>query len=378
MAKLTEISIYKNSHPFIFVFFERIVIFSAQLMKFSDKIIYWYQCHKRDLPWRQTKDPYKVWLSEIILQQTRVVQGMGYYLKFESTFPTVFDLADASEDFILKNWQGLGYYSRARNMHTTAKKIVAEFEGVFPGTYDELIRFKGVGDYTACAIASFCFNHSCAVVDGNVYRVLSRIYGIETPIDSGKAKTEFKQLADSLICPKEPGSFNQAIMEFGALQCVPRSPDCTSCPFQDRCIAKATGRVSTFPVKSKKIKQRTRYFEYLVLLNGGFTLINRRNQKDIWEKLYEFPLLEYSEQQSPDVVIKDIAQRLRQNVTVVAVSHPIKHLLSHQKLHVRFWQLKAPCVQFDKKHLKVAIKDLDRFAFPKVVDNYLRDVDLRT
>jgi len=378
VAKLTEISIYKNSHAFIFVFFERIVIFRAQSMKFSDKIISWYKLHKRDLPWRQTQDPYRVWLSEIILQQTRVAQGMDYYLKFEQIFPTVFDLAEASEDFILKNWQGLGYYSRARNMHVTAKKIVAEFDGVFPDTYDELIQFKGVGDYTACAIASFCFNGSYAVVDGNVYRVLSRIFGIETPVDSSKAKTEFKQLAESLICTEDPGSFNQAIMEFGALHCVPNSPDCDMCPFEDRCIAKATGRVSALPVKSKKIKSRTRYFEYLILINRGYTLIHQRNKKDIWEKLYEFPLLEYSELQNPDVVLNDIAKHSGQNITVVDVSEPIKHLLSHQKLYVRFWRLKDTSVLFNKDHLKVAIKDLEQFAFPKVVDNYLRDVDLRT
>jgi A/G-specific adenine glycosylase len=354
------------------------MIFSAQSMNLSDKIISWYKVHKRDLPWRQTKDPYRVWLSEIILQQTRVAQGMDYYLKFERTFPSVFDLADASEDFILKNWQGLGYYSRARNMHATAKKIVAEFDGIFPDTYDELVQFKGVGDYTACAIASFCFNRKCAVVDGNVYRVLSRIFGIETPIDSSTAKTEFKKLAESLICAKDPGSFNQAIMEFGALQCVPKSPDCNICLFEDRCIAKATGRVSTLPAKSKKIKSRTRYFEYLILLNGGFTLIHQRNKKDIWEKLYEFPLLEYSELQSPDIVVNDIAKHLGQNITVVDVYGPIKHLLSHQKLYVRFWQLEASIVPLNKDHHKVAIKDLDQFAFPKVVDNYLREVDLRT
>ena len=347
-------------------------------MEFSDKLIDWYQGNKRDLPWRHTNDPYKVWLSEVILQQTRVAQGLSYYLKFERVFPTVFDLAAAPEELILKNWQGLGYYSRARNMHSTAKQLVDDFDGKFPNSYDELILLKGIGDYTASAIASFCFGKKHAVVDGNVFRVLSRVFGIDTPIDSTLGKKNFKTLAEELICSDRPAIFNQAIMEFGALQCTPKSPDCTSCPLNNTCVAYSLNQVNDLPKKSKKVKKRNRYFEYLVILTSDNTIIQQRKEKDIWAKLFEFPLIEYSEAPDPELVLADIGQFLKIDFSVVQKSMPIKHLLSHQNLFVRFWQLELEDPPCNDGFIKVEMHELEQFAFPKVVDNYLKEVTIGT
>ncbi|MAR66627.1 MAG: A/G-specific adenine glycosylase [Crocinitomicaceae bacterium] len=347
-------------------------------MEFSDKLIDWYQGNKRDLPWRHTNDPYKVWLSEVILQQTRVAQGLSYYLKFERVFPTVFDLAAAPEELILKNWQGLGYYSRARNMHSTAKQIVDDFDGKFPNSYDELILLKGIGDYTASAIASFCFGKKHAVVDGNVFRVLSRVFGIDTPIDSTLGKKNFKMLAEELICSDRPAIFNQAMMEFGALQCTPKSPDCTSCPLNNTCVAYSLNQVNDLPKKSKKVKKRNRYFEYLVILTSDNTIIQQRKEKDIWAKLFEFPLIEYSEAPDPELVLADIGQFLKMDFSVVQKSMPIKHLLSHQNLFVRFWQLELEDPPCNDGFIKVEMHELEQFAFPKVVDNYLKEVTIGT
>ena len=347
-------------------------------MEFSDKLIDWYQGNKRDLPWRHTNDPYKVWLSEVILQQTRVAQGLSYYLKFERVFPTVFDLAAAPEELILKNWQGLGYYSRARNMHSTAKQIVDDFDGKFPNCYDELILLKGIGDYTASAIASFCFGKKHAVVDGNVFRVLSRVFGIDTPIDSTVGKKNFKMLAEELICSDRPAIFNQAIMEFGALQCTPKSADCTSCPLNNTCVAYSLNQVNDLPKKSKKVKKRNRYFEYLVILTSDNTIIQQRKEKDIWAKLFEFPLIEYSEAPDPELVLADIGQFLKMDFSVVQKSMPIKHLLSHQNLFVRFWQLELEYPPCNDGFIAVDMHELEQFAFPKVVDNYLKEVTIRT
>ena len=231
-------------------------------MIFSKTLINWYSVNKRELPWRQTIDPYYIWLSEIILQQTQVAQGLPYYVKFTEEFPSVFHLAKAQEGHVLKLWQGLGYYSRARNLHTTAKYIAAELKGEFPNNYKDLLKLKGIGDYTASAIASICFNKPEAVVDGNVYRVLSRYFGIDTPINSPKGAKEFKQLAQELIDKKDPATFNQAIMEFGATQCKPQSPDCTLCPFTSSCIAFNENRIIELPVKIKSGKAKKKYFNF--------------------------------------------------------------------------------------------------------------------
>ena len=234
-------------------------------MKFSNTLIYWYLQNKRALPWRKSKHPYFIWLSEIMLQQTRVVQGLAYYLKFTEEFPTVFDLAKAEESTVLKMWQGLGYYSRARNLHFSAKYIANELNGEFPSTYKEIIKLKGVGDYTASAIASICFNEPTAVVDGNVYRVLSRYFGIATPINSSAGIKEFKALAQSLLNTKQPGTYNQALMDFGAMHCKPQNPLCDTCPFANSCVALEKKLTKELPVKEKKIKITKRYFNFLVI-----------------------------------------------------------------------------------------------------------------
>src|SRR6056300_1490745 len=236
-------------------------------MIFSNKLILWYLQNKRDLPWRKTKNPYHVWLSEIILQQTRVAQGLDYYLKFIDAFPTVNHLANADESTVLKLWQGLGYYSRARNLHFSAKYIVKELTGEFPKTYKEIVKLKGVGDYTASAIASMCFNEPTAVVDGNVYRVLSRYFGIDTPINSSKGVKEFKAMAQELIDRNNPAIFNQAIMEFGATQCKPKNPDCGNCPFQNSCVAFGYNHIDALPVKNKSARAKKKYFNFLVFVS---------------------------------------------------------------------------------------------------------------
>ncbi|WP_421808572.1 A/G-specific adenine glycosylase [Flagellimonas sp.] len=314
-------------------------------MSFAPKILNWYHEHQRDLPWRQTRDPYRVWLSEIILQQTRVAQGMPYYLSFVETFPTVYDLAEASEEQVLKLWQGLGYYSRARNLHTTAKMVVAQFDGKFPRTYEELKTLKGVGDYTASAIASFCFDVPEPVVDGNVYRVLSRYFGVDIPINSTEGIKYFKELAREVMDAENIRDYNQGIMEFGAIQCAPKKPYCLLCPLQESCVALKENKVDILPIKLNKTKVRNRYFNYLVWLDGnGNTVLEQRMGKGIWQNLYQFPLLE------TDGPLEDaeIEEKMKVNHSPVEIetlslynNEPIVHKLSHQHLHTQFWILKT-------------------------------------
>lgn len=314
-------------------------------MSFAPKILNWYREHQRDLPWRQTRDPYRVWLSEIILQQTRVAQGMPYYLSFVETFPTVYDLAEAPEEQVLKLWQGLGYYSRARNLHTTAKMVVTEFDGQFPHTYEELKTLKGVGDYTASAIASFCFDVPEPVVDGNVYRVLSRYFGVDIPINSTEGITYFKELAREVMDAENIRDYNQGIMEFGAIQCAPKKPYCLLCPLQESCVALKENKVDILPIKLNKTKVRNRYFSYLVWLDGnGNTVLEQRKGKGIWQNLYQFPLLE------TDGPLEDgeIEEKMKVNHTPLEIetlslynNEPIIHKLSHQHLHTQFWILKT-------------------------------------
>lgn len=314
-------------------------------MTFAPKILNWYREHQRDLPWRQTRDPYKVWLSEIILQQTRVAQGMPYYLRFVEAFPTVHDLANAPEKQVLKLWQGLGYYSRARNLHTTAKMVAEDFEGKFPETYKGLKSLKGVGDYTASAIASFCFNVPEPVVDGNVYRVLSRYFGIDIPINSTEGIKYFKELAREVMDSENIRDYNQGIMEFGAIQCAPKNPYCLLCPLQESCVALQENKVDQLPVKLNKTKIRNRYFNYLVLLDDdGNTILEQRRGKGIWQNLYQFPLIE-SERM---LQAKELRPLINKNTMVPETqslslynNEPVVHKLSHQHLHTQFWILKT-------------------------------------
>ena len=313
-------------------------------MNFNSNLIQWYSVHKRALPWRETKDPYKIWLSEIILQQTQVKQGLPYYVKFIRNYPTVFELANASEDGVLKDWQGLGYYSRARNLHKTAKFVAEELGGIFPKTYRELLGLKGVGDYTASAIASICYEEPVAVVDGNVYRVLSRCFGIDTPINSTQGVKQFKELAASLLPKKNIGDYNQALMEFGAKQCKPQSPNCNLCPLDIDCTALATANIKNLPVKLKKIKVRKRYLNFLVILSvKGKTVLEKRIQKGIWQHLYQFPLVETSKSISKKELQTNSALKglsaLTQKKIEMHNTQEIIHKLTHQELHIKFWKI---------------------------------------
>jgi A/G-specific adenine glycosylase len=310
---------------------------------FSDKLIHWFARHKRDLPWRQTRDPYYIWLSEVILQQTRVAQGMPYYLRFVENYPTVQDLAAAPEKDVLRLWQGLGYYSRARNLHTTAKIVVEQHGGVFPNTYQKLLTLKGIGTYTAAAIASFAFGERVAVLDGNVYRVLSRIFGEETDIASHQAKKIFTELATSLLPTNNSDTHNQAIMEFGAIQCTPASPECMFCPFGLDCVANATGKQTLLPVKSKKIKVKERFFHYFRIEQKGQTLMHERTQKDIWTGLYEFYLIEKPQlEELEDLGENTFLKEILANGTINNVSEPTLHILTHQRIKAQCWHITLP------------------------------------
>jgi len=301
---------------------------------FSSKIIDWYQINHRILPWRQTIDPYKIWLSEVMLQQTRVAQGLPYYERFIKSFPTVFDLAKAPEQNVLRLWQGLGYYSRARNLHRCAKEVVKKFNGNFPNSFKELTELPGVGDYTAAAIASIAFREPVAVVDGNVFRVLARVFGVEKDIASSDGKKYLLSLANELIDKKRPDLFNQALMEFGALHCLPKNPKCSECIFSKSCEANQKNMQVVLPVKSKKLKIKTRYFYYFILRSKNKVLMKQRIEKDIWQGLNDFYLIETLRGQKPETLLKK--DRLLLKTTILNESRVYKHVLSHQKLMVRF------------------------------------------
>ena len=332
-------------------------------------MIDWYLVNKRDLPWRETKKPYEIWLSEIIMQQTRIEQGLPYFNRFVEEFPTVFDLAKASEEKVLKLWQGLGYYSRARNLHFTAKYVVNELNGEFPDTFDELKKLKGVGDYTASAIASFSFGEVQPVVDGNVYRVLSRYLGIDIPINNSTSLKKFKQAAFELIDKGNPGDFNQAIMEFGAKQCKPKNPDCNACPFNDSCYALKHKKIDSLPVKLKKIKVKKRYFNYLVFITeNDDTLLEKREGEGIWKNLYQFPLIETAAEVTIDL-IQD--EQLLKDHPVQEISlyndKPIVHKLSHQHLITKFWIVNVREI----KQNSIPISSLHKFPVPILVHNFI-------
>lgn len=340
-------------------------------MLFTNLLLQWYLQNKRDLPWRKTTDPYPIWLSEIMLQQTRVAQGMPYFLSFMERFPTVFDLAKADEEHVLKLWQGLGYYSRARNMHKTAQIIASEYNGNFPNNYTDLLKLKGIGDYTAAAIASFAFNEVVPVVDGNVFRVLSRYFDVETDTSSATAKKEFAALAKELMPTNNPALFNQAIMEFGALQCVPKNPDCSICIFSSSCAALQKNKVHLLPIKTKKTKVRNRYFHYLIFQdNDNTTIINKRTEKGIWHNLYEFPVIETEQATSQETIIAKIKSDFHDlDITdVFAFEDPIVHKLSHQHLSISFYK-----VSVSKKLVGgIDLKSIEQFPFPIVIFNFIK------
>lgn len=348
------------------------------MIRFSDKLIGWYTEHKRDLPWRNTKNAYLIWLSEIILQQTRVDQGMAYYLKFSKEFPTIQDLARADNEKIMKLWQGLGYYSRARNLHSTAQLITEKYGGNFPSTHDEILSLKGIGAYTAAAIASFAYDLPHAVVDGNVYRVLSRVFGLDTPIDSARGKKEFYQLANEVINQKKPAQHNQAIMEFGAIQCKPVNPDCQTCVLNTMCVAFSEKRVNELPVKEKKTKVRDRYFNYIVLHYKNKTVLHKRLQKDIWINLYDYPMIETTKAIREDQFLrsaewKNFIGKIPYTITSVSAYH--KHILSHQKIYARFWEVNCESPLTDliiDSRILIPEKNIHNYAVPRLIELYFQ------
>ena len=341
-------------------------------MNFSSIITNWYSIHKRSLPWRNTKEPYYIWLSEIILQQTQITQGLPYYEAFVNKFPTVFDLANAKESEVLKLWQGLGYYSRARNLHKTATYIANELNGTFPDTYTDLLKLKGIGDYTASAIASICFNKPTAVVDGNVYRILSRYYGIETPINSTEGIKEFKKLATALIDKNNPAEHNQAIMEFGARQCKPKNPDCSVCPFNNSCVALQKNNIDKLPVKLKKTKVSNKYYNFLVFISTDKkTLFEKRTYKGIWQNLYQFPLIETKTPLNIDAFkasakVKSLLNNISFEFSLYN-EKDIVHKLSHQHLYTKFW-----IIEVDKLPSEgISISELTTFPTNILISNFI-------
>jgi A/G-specific adenine glycosylase len=353
-------------------------------MVFEHVLARWYEKNKRDLPWRKTKDPYPVWISEIILQQTRIIQGKEYYLHFLERFPGIRELAEADEEEVLKLWQGLGYYSRARNLHTAAREIMTLHGGVFPPDYHNIRNLKGIGDYTAAAIASISFNLPYPVVDGNVLRFLTRYKGIQDPVDTLKGKSAVLEVARQYIPEKNPGDFNQALMEFGALQCIPGVPDCNRCPFHKTCFAFLNQWVARFPVKSKKPQQRNRYFHYLVMVIKGkqepSILLNKRTGDDIWKNLFDFPLIETGNAVSLKKLMtspswKEImGSKPFSNVSESGVH---KHILSHQVIHAKFYIIGVTRATHPG-FLRVPVSELGKFPVPRLIEQYLKTFRLQS
>jgi A/G-specific adenine glycosylase len=333
--------------------------------QFQTSLVQWYEKKKRGLPWRDTNDPYFIWLSEIILQQTRVDQGLQYYLKFKSAFPTIKHLAQAEEIEVLNLWKGLGYYSRARNLHATAKLIVDYHQGNFPSSYEEIIKLKGIGSYTAAAISSFAFGEPKAVLDGNVFRVLSRLFHIETPIDSTQGKKEFQALADELLDTKNPAEYNQAIMEFGAIQCSPNNPKCDQCPLDFMCEAKAKNSVKQLPVKIGRTKITEKYFVFQIIQNEGNVLLEKRVDSGIWKNMFQFPLIEFN----------DASEKMDfiQNGNFEFVSTEVKHILSHQHLYCHFVVSKGLDDLRKNDQFWVNNVDFSNYPVPRVIERYIEE-----
>ncbi|MFK8045300.1 MAG: A/G-specific adenine glycosylase [Crocinitomicaceae bacterium] len=339
------------------------------MVSISNTIQNWYKKNKRDLPWRHTSDPYRIWLSEVIMQQTQVVQGTSYYLKFIKAYPNVKSLAESSQEHVLKNWQGLGYYSRARNLHFAAKQITSDNDGVFPSTYSEIIKLKGVGEYTAAAIASFAYSEPYAVVDGNVFRVLSRLFAINTPINSTSGKKEFFKLAQSLLDRKNPGEHNQAMMELGALVCRPKNPDCNNCPVQFHCEAFEKKSVTDFPVKNKILKVKKRYLNYVLISNGEEILVNKRTGSGIWQGLYDFPVVESNKP------IFEIAEVDGIGVKGARFDLELKHILTHQHLYAKFWILEQEQMTEFVDYDIISINNLEDLPLPQLIVRYIGESD---
>ncbi|WP_423148744.1 A/G-specific adenine glycosylase [Rubrolithibacter danxiaensis] len=349
-------------------------------MRFIEELINWYEQNKRDLPWRNTNDPYIIWLSEIILQQTRVEQGLPYFYRFSEKYPSVSDFASATEEEILKHWQGLGYYSRGRNMLKTARMVMEDHVGYFPKKYDDLIKLKGIGEYTAAAISSFAANEPKAVVDGNVFRLLSRYLGIAEPINTIKGKRKFTEIANELIDKKRPGTSNQAMMEFGSQVCKPQKPDCVICPLQIDCEARRTNHIDKLPVKLKNQKIRNRYFNYIVAVKENKILMNKRGPNDIWENLFDFPLFETPHPVNPGELKGDekFTSIFGQEVEIISTHGPLKHVLSHQRIFAQFLQID----NFNDNNFRnknwfyIEQEDLEKIAQPKLIFAFFKNCSI--
>ncbi len=348
-------------------------------MDFTGQILQWYGSSRRDLPWRHTQDPYKIWLSEVILQQTRVEQGMAYYQRFVSEYPGIEDLAKAPEQKVLKLWQGLGYYSRARNLLFASKQLMNEFNGVFPSSYKQIKTLKGVGDYTAAAIASIAFGEAVAVVDGNVKRVISRIYGLEltgTPLYN-----KVRQVMTDKLDPNRPGDFNQAVMEFGALQCTPKNPSCATCIFQKECQAYCKGMVDLLPVLEKKKKPLKRYFSYFVVRipgKQGGVIMRKRTKEDIWKNLYEFPLIETETEFDTDKLQLSSLYRswFGENVKIIRSSKPYKHQLTHRTIFSKFYFIElgpTDVYNADPSWEIIPLNDIHKYPVSRLIDRFLKE-----
>ena len=342
----------------------------------NNQIINWYNENKRDLPWRKTKDPYLIWISEIMLQQTRVATAIDYFNRFIQRFPTVNELANAQEQEVLNLWQGLGYYSRARNLHHSAKTIHTIYKGVFPTTYKDILQLKGVGSYTAAAISSFAFNLPYAVLDGNVFRVLSRLYGIETAIDSTEGKKLFQNIATETMGNATPEIYNQAIIEFGALQCVPKSPQCSECLLKSNCFAYQHNIVDKLPIKSKQIKLKNRYFYYLFLSCSNQFAIEKREDKDIWKNMYQYPLIESDRELSIENLINakqwiDIFGD--DNLVIQSISDNIVHKLTHQNINCKFIhvEIDEDYLNKNKRFIFIDKKESEQYPFPKLIYEHI-------
>ena len=345
-------------------------------MTFSEQIISWYKEHKRELPWRGTKDPYKIWLSEIILQQTRVDQATPYYHRFIQQYPTIQNLAEAHEEEVLKLWQGLGYYSRARNLHFAAKQVTQQHGGKFPSTHKDILSLKGVGEYTAAAIASFAYDLPHAVVDGNVYRLLSRYFGIHKPINSTEGKKTFFVLANELLDKQSASDYNQGVMEFGSQQCKPFNPDCNICPLQESCVAHQEQSVTELPVKLKTIKQKKLYFDYFFIEYQGKTYLKKRSNKGIWQNLYDFPLIEKEKKTNEQEILAEAQKLLGVPFEVFSTSKEYKHILSHRIIFASFWSIKITSEPTLKNTQKIPLEELEKYPIPRLIELFLQDKDL--
>jgi len=345
-------------------------------MNFNNELAQWYKTNKRKLPWRSTSDSYVIWLSEVILQQTRVEQGLPYFYRFLEKYPDVTSFAAADEDEILKLWQGLGYYSRGRNMLKTAKMVQEIYNGKFPEKYEQLIKLKGIGQYTAAAIASFSANEPRAVVDGNVYRVLARYFGINEPVNTTKGQKLFQQVADELLDKVRPGLHNQAMMEFGAMLCKPKNPDCGMCPVRQGCYAYANNAVAALPVKLNNLKIRERYFNYFLIADGDSVLINKRNDKDIWANMYDLPMIEaVSLLNIEDLsLLPEFKEFFGEDVKIGEIYPIRKHVLTHRRLYVRLITLESKPLKLKADWSFIPVEHMKNLAVPRIVFLFLKDI----